>query len=368
LKVLFVIDALLVGGAEKSVLEMLPFFQNVEWVVCHIYPAADLKPDYESKGVRVISLNVVGKYQFGTALRLVRQTIQHEKPDIVHSALFRASLVCRLLQRRMSFVHIGSFVNDSYVKERYKSLSLVGGAKLFVVQMVDRVTARWCDHYISITETIKLTNSRYLKVPLNKITVIYRGRDVSKYDHIRPLIFEHGFTFLNVARLINRKGQLELIRAFAIVKRKYPSSKLVLAGGGPSYSTYKNEITKLKLGDSVELLGKRNDVPQLLERAHWFVMPSHFEGLGGAIIEAMLAARPVLASDIPVLSENIKSGFNGLTFKLGDVEDLAAKMEWALLHPEEGRRMGINGKKFAMDRFDITNVTAQYESLYQQFV
>lgn len=369
MKVLFVIDTLEVGGAEKSMLEMLPFFRNVELVVCHVYCGDYLRAAYERAGVKVISLNVCGKFGIIEAVRKVTRVIRTEKPVIIHSALFRSGLVCRLIRRRTSIVHIGSFVNDSYVEVRYAGLNGFLRMKLWLVHLVDRLTARWCDHYVALTKTIAETNAGYLNLSRDKISVIYRGRDIFRFQSVSPVnINKTSFRFLNVARLIERKGQRQLIEAFAMLRDRHSNIELVLAGDGPLRQEYQNEIDKRGLSHCVQLLGTVDDIPALLCTADCFVMPSHFEGLGGAIIEAMLAARPVIVSDISVLTENVEEGVNGLTFPLRDTRQLASKMEWVLENRKASRDMGLRARERATERFDVQKIAEQYEGLYARLL
>ncbi len=366
MKVLFVLDTLEVGGAERSLLEMIPNFTKVEALVLHIYKGDTLKASYETAGIRVISLNLVGPYNFQKAIMLVREIIVNEKPDIIHSVLLRSSLICRWIHYWDGIKHIGSFVNDSYVRERYKVLSFLNRTKLKVFQYLDRFTASWCNHYVAITKTIKQSNAMYLRVPLDKISVIYRGRNPDNYTNINETLQQDSFVFINVARLIIRKGQSDLIHAFAKVVNKFPDCKLWLVGDGPSRFKYEDLISELKLNKSVFLKGYRDDIPELITSSHCFVMPSHFEGLGGSLIEAMFASRPIIASNIPVLAENINEGVNGILFEQGNIDQLTSCMEWMYLNRNKAQEMGKRGREIAKNKFDVRVIAKQYEALYEK--
>lgn len=119
---------------------------------------------------------------------------------------------------------VNSFVNNAYSPTRYRSLSFTGKIKLRTIQQWDRLTAKKAEHFISNSETIKQSNARALAVPLDKIQVIYRGRDQSKYagasqEKLMSLKSELNIrdkrVLLNVSRLLERKGQADLIKAFA---------------------------------------------------------------------------------------------------------------------------------------------------------
>ncbi|PKV63219.1 glycosyltransferase [Pontibacter ramchanderi] len=363
-KILFVIDTLNIGGAEKSILEMAPYFTHITPIVVHLYKGDILKKDYEAQGIKVISLNITGGYSFRSAIKKLRKVIKDEQPDLIHSSLLRSSLVSRWVSHWDKIPHIGSFVNDSYVANRYASLTRMAKYKLSLFESIDRLTAHWCDKYIAITQTIKISNQNYLNIPADKVDVIPRGRELDKFVNLPNKTDNDVFTFINVARLINRKGQADLIEAFYRLNQKHSNVRLLFAGDGPSKEAYNALINSYQLQNKVKLLGSRSDIPELLSKSDCFVMPSHFEGLGGSIIEAMLAAKPIIASDISVLSENIQHNKNGLLFKLGSVDDLVSKMEYMILNREKAKIMGQVGRQYAIEKFDLSKIARQYEAIY----
>jgi glycosyltransferase involved in cell wall biosynthesis len=346
-------------------LEMVPYFRDVDLLVVHVYQGDHLKQQYEAAGIRVVSLNIPGRYSFVRGIRELRSVIGVWKPDVIHSTLLRSSVICRWVTHLDEIPHVGMFVNDSYVAARFSRLSVSAKVKLRIFQVIDRLTSGWCDHFVAITEAIRQSNARYLGLSTKKISVIYRGRHFGPYLGIELPKTTGVITFLNLARLIERKGQVELIHAFAKLRKRYPA-RLWLAGEGPMKQRYQQLIDDLGLSDDIKLLGRRDDVPELLAQCTCLVMPSHFEGLGGAIIEGMLAARPVIATSIPVLAENVKDGWNGMLFEPGDIESLAAKMELVVCDPSGAIEMGKRGRELATQRFDLAKIAGQYESVYRK--
>src|SRR5690606_24120798 len=116
---------------------------------------------------------------------------------------------------------------------------------------------------------------------------------------------------INVARLIPRKGQMELVRAMPEVLRRYPVAQLLFAGEGHSRATLAEAISAARLDAHVHLLGTVAAIPELLALSDIFVFASHFEGLPGALIEAMLAGKPIVAVDTPVHRELVAHGQTG---------------------------------------------------------
>jgi glycosyltransferase involved in cell wall biosynthesis len=374
-KCLFIIDSLQTGGAEKSILAIASQLKLFKPVVVVVYQGLSLLPEYEQSGLRVITLNLTGKYNFIEAIKAFKEVVKTEKPDLVHATLFRSEVVARFCLCNSSIPLLGSFVNDSYSPVRYSQLSFSGRFKLNIIKLVDRFTAKWSTHFMSITNAIIANNARALRIDPSKVTVIYRGRDVdepyiiSEADKLEfRNIYGGDYTFLSVARLLIRKGLKESIEAFAHVIKRNQNARYLIAGEGHDRPVFEESIKRLGLEGKVFLLGTRNDVSALLAYADAFIFPSHYEGQGGALVEAMLAAKPIIGSDIAVVAESIQDNYSGLLFRLRNSTDLAKKMLWVTEYPEEAKQLGYQAREVALKRFNVDEVAKQHEELYLRVI
>jgi glycosyltransferase involved in cell wall biosynthesis len=374
LRILYLINSLQVGGAEKSLLDILPRFRVVEPVMCHLFVGSTLKAAYQREGIRVISLGVPGRYSFRTAIKRVEQVVRSERPQLIHTTLFASNVVGRMVGRNLRVPVVSSLVSDSYGVARRQGLSMSGRLKLQVVQLVDAVTARWTTRFVAISETAKEAGCRTLGLSREKVFVIYRGRDPEVFrppseeqvvasraslgfDHQTPIV-------LNVARLRKSKGQGDLIRAMPAVAAEHPQARLLVAGEGDYRAALEGLASQLDLEERVLLLGTRDDIPTLLHSADVVVFPSYYEGHGGALVEAMLAGRPIVASDIPVHRESITQGQSGLLVPLNRSQTLAENILWLLRNPAEAAQMGQRARKTAVERFDVRKIAVQHEDMY----
>jgi glycosyltransferase involved in cell wall biosynthesis len=211
---------------------------------------------------------------------------------------------------------------------------------------------------------------------VEKIDVIYRGRDPKAFTpashetrvRSRGLLAGRGNApiVLSVARLLKRKGQEDLLQSFALVKAKFPRALLVLVGEGPQRKRLEALSAKLGVLGNVRFLGTRFDVPELLQSADVFAFPSHYEGHGGALVEAMFAALPIVASDIPVHRESVEHNISAHLVPPRNPRLLAEGILRLLEHPEEARPMGRSARSAAMEKFDIAAITRQHEDLYER--
>lgn len=374
MKVIYIIDTLSGYGAEKSIVQIAINLQKTTPVFIQLYKGDSLIDLLEENSIKVYSLNLGNGTRAG--LEKIISIINQEKPDIIHSTLFRSDRFARKLKKKFpAIILIGSFVSNSYSGNRFKQLSFISRLKLRSTQIRDRISAVDVDYFISNSQAIKESNIRALGVSNSKVEVIYRGRN---FDNITQndiavqkirkelAITEEKKIFLNVARLSIGKGQLDLINAFKIIADTNPNIILLLAGEGSIYEELEVLIKDSKLENRIILLGYRNDVSTLLEIADFFIFPSYFEGLPGALIEAIIAKTPCIISDIP---ENIECfpENTSLNFELGNVEDLALKMEEAL-NIKDWNQKTLLAYEYAKQHFDIKQVCRKYEDFYKRII
>ncbi|MFZ4672480.1 MAG: glycosyltransferase family 4 protein, partial [Flavobacterium sp.] len=207
----------------------------------------------------------------------------------------------------------------------------------------------------------------------DKVKVIYRGRSSKNFAAIsdsdvqvlrKKLTIKTDIKILlNVSRLLDRKGQMDLLKSFAEVLKEYPKTILLFAGEGMYRTTLETEIEKLGLKEKLLLLGNVDYIPVLLNMADVFVFPSHYEGLPGALLEAMFAEKIIICSDIGENKECVSEN-EALFFKTHDIEELTSKINLVLNNLKEYKSMAIEAKRAAMTKFELATVVAQYNETY----
>lgn len=368
MKVLFVIDTLEVGGTEKSLLELTSRFSaDIKPVVVHLFAGEALRVRFEKHNIDVISLNVHSPFAFYNCYRSLRRVISDHAPDIVVAQLFWSEFYSRLVLAGATTPLVGTFVNDSYSRSRYAKLPVVTAFKLRGYQLADMITARRCNAFLSNSMSIAESNSAALSVPLSKVKVIHRGRDLRNFER-EPDYDRETRRFLAVGRLIDRKGHDDLIRAFSMLSEKYPDARLAIAGDGPQRSVLENLIADMRLDGKVTLLGTVSDVPELMRGFDCFILPSHYEGFSGALVEAMLTGLPVIASDIRMTREAIDHGSDGWLYPVGETGALASAMEFFIQNRQLAKKIAITGRAKARDRFDIEKIAKETEDFLLSLV
>ena len=372
-KVLYLFDSLNRGGAEISTLEIAKRFKKWVPVMLSIYEGTELKNDFEEAGIKVYSLNIKEKFGIAIAIKRIQEILEVEKPDLIHANLFMADQFSRWLGPKNKIPVINSFVNDSYSKERYELLDFKQKLVLNLYKAVDRYSAKKVSRFMSLTQAIIPNNTKALNIDPKSVVVIPRGRNIKAFrDKVNletvntiKQKYGNGPLILTVSRLLIRKGYLEAINAIHLVVKKHPDVKYLIAGKGHDEAKIRTLIKEKKLGNNIFLLGSRNDVPSLLEAADIFLFPSHYEGQGGALIEAMLMGKKIIATRIPVLEESIKDNFSAKLFDYRSVKDMADKIIWAIENPEDMNKLALMAKNVAEQRFSIEEIAQKHEELYE---
>jgi glycosyltransferase involved in cell wall biosynthesis len=370
---LYVVDTLEVGGTERSLLETAARLdRRFECVVCHLYRGDALRPQFESAGIRVVSLGLAGKYQFVRAFRRLRQLVLKERPDIIHTALFRADQVGRTIGWWLRIPTVSSFVGVPYDETKLTLMPLRLRRKHRLIRSLDRITAGWASHFHAVSKAAQQSNCQHLGITPSRVTVVARGRKVEPEVDAKDVsvlrcklgLEDRYPVLLNVGRLSLQKGQQFAIQALVGIVQHYPQVKLLIAGDGPLESDLQTLITQLGLTAHVTLLGNRNDVPSLLRVADIFVFPSLYEGLPGSIIEAMQAGLPVIASDIPMMDGLVEHEVTGVLTPPKDVEALTRAVCRLAENPQLAMQLAARAREVAAAEFAIDRIVRQMEGLY----
>ena len=296
-------------------------------------------------------------------IRHVRRAIRSFRPDLVHTTLADSNLVGRVAAKLASLPALTSLVNTPYVEEALmdRDVPFLRSKRGFV-RLVDGLLGRHATTaFHAITETVAVSAVARLGIDPSAITVVPRGRDrefLGKPSPERRLVARQrlGITdarpvLINVARQEAQKGQGYLLEAMIEIRRQHPDVLLLIVGReGARTSALRRTIADRNLEDSVRMLGLRRDVPDLLCASDVFVFPSLYEGLGGAVLEAMALRVPIVATDVPALQEVLEGDRCALLVPIADPGALARGVCAVLDDPDAASER----VKAAAQRFETT--------------
>ncbi|HEX6230669.1 MAG TPA: glycosyltransferase family 4 protein, partial [Actinomycetota bacterium] len=218
---------------------------------------------------------------------------------------------------------------------------------------------------------------RDLRIDTDRVTVIERGRDPERLGEPsteRRARARRGLglgpdaaVLVTVGRQEYQKGQWHLLEAMPQVLAAFPNAQLLVAGRTGNASARLGQTMRRTCPNGrVTFLGHRDDVPEILAAADLFVFPSLYEGLGGALIEAMALGLPIVASDLPAIREVVEAGRNAVLVPPGSSADLAAAI--GALLADEARRtsMGPRSRWIFEERFTLERSATRMVQLFER--
>jgi glycosyltransferase involved in cell wall biosynthesis len=199
---------------------------------------------------------------------------------------------------------------------------------------------------------------------LLRTRVIPLGIDLARFENAQPALAGPRPLIGNVARLAEQKGHRYLVDAAPRVLARHPQARFVVAGDGELRGTLEELVRERGLADHVELLGARDDVPELLASFDVFAFPSLFEGLCLAVIEAQAAGVPVVATPVGGIRETVVPGETGLLCRPRDAEALADGILRLLERPDEASALAAEARRRVRERFTTERMVEATLALY----
>jgi glycosyltransferase involved in cell wall biosynthesis len=157
-----------------------------------------------------------------------------------------------------------------------------------------------------------------------------------------------------------------LLEAMAEVLKQFPNTALVIAGDGPLRAFLEDKARAMDIEASVHFAGNRGDVPCLLSIADCFVLSSLWEGLPIALLEAMRAGLPIIATNVDGTREVIENGVNGLLVPAADVKNLAHSIIRLMSDDVLRQRIGMEGRAEVLREYGYDRMCEEYRALFQR--
>jgi glycosyltransferase involved in cell wall biosynthesis len=297
-------------------------------------------------------------------------------PDVVHVHTPIAAFVTRHAASRMRAGQRPAMVYTAHGFHFHE-----GGARATnaLFSRAERVAGRWTDRLVVINREDLAAAERLRLVRDGQLVAMPGiGVDTSYYDpsavrdaEVALVRDELGIeadapVFAVIGELSPRKRQRDAIAALAKMRR--PNAHLVLAGELASETNRLRLLAQtLGLEARVHIVGYRDDVRPLVRAANAVILPSSREGLARSVMEALSLEVPVIVSAARGNRELVGDDA-GIVCEIGDVDALARAMDRLLDHPEEGRRMGLRGRRRMIEGFDLSHLLRMHEALYEELL
>lgn len=331
--ILHCIDSLRIGGAEVLLKDTINGLDNYEHIVCYLRTPAPLLSSIQAQHFYHLEHNSWTNL-FSTRRKL-RQIIDRHQPELLHAHLFEPTLIARLsAPKKLKFIFT---IHNILSKDAFEvnRLSLIA----------EKLTYKKRHHVIAVSHQALDDYNKWVGIK-GKADVVYNYVSQKffdlQYDYSQQV--NDSFKMVAVGNLRRQKNYPALLKAVELVK-DLPVS-LDIYGSGDLQEELQNTIDKNKL--NVRLMGRVNDVSEILLNYHAYIMPSLFEGFGIAPMEAMAAGMPVLLSDLQVfreIGEDIPAYFDP-----GDPSSIASTIRQVFQNWNEIKEKAKKGKAHLSDK------------------
>ncbi|UWZ82413.1 glycosyltransferase [Occallatibacter riparius] len=361
MRILYVLNTLAIGGAERLVLSLGERMaaRGHEVRVVALGPE---RPDELPTHLEVTRLGM-DKHPARAFSGVTKgaRILRQFRPHILHSHNFHGNMLARALVLTCRSAKVVATLHNEYEGGRVRMLAL---------KLTDFLTE--CS--VAVSQAVAERAQELRIVPPEKCRVILNGVDIASLTpdeqrraSSRSAMGAHrDFIWLSAGRLVPAKDYGNLLLAFSQVYAAAPETQLWIAGDGDAEYAEALQIKAANLGltPAVNWLGGRRDIAALLDAADAFVLGSAWEGMPLAIAEAMAMEKPVAATGVGGVGELVERC--GLTVPPRDPHALARAMLSIMNTPAKARRfLGQSARQRIVDHFNIERKADEWEALYR---
>jgi L-malate glycosyltransferase len=363
-KVMWLIKGLGIGGAERLLELALPHVDTTryEYEVGYLLPWKNaLVPAFEKAGIPVFCLNQSKAYDARVVPNLVG-LLKERQVDLLHIHLPYTGILGRVASRMAPVKAV--VYTEHNLWERYHWLT--GAANRFTFGYNDAVIAVSDEVENSIRSRYRVNGKPKLCTIPNGVDVDQLALDARDSQGVKPEfgIPQDNRLVVHVANFTPKKRHEDLIRAARMVVDRDPQTSFLLVGQGPLEADIRAQARAQNLQDNVVFAGFRTDAPRIIAAADVFVLPSLYEGLPIAMLEAMALGRPVVASRVGGVPQVISDGIDGFLVDPLEPGQLAEKVLAVLHDPKLQQKLSTNAVKTVREHFSVERMVASIESLY----
>ena len=350
------------GGGERIVLKLATLLPKYGYRVSILTFSADpASAGLESPPCSVYLLPLQRTYDL-TAMRgslALRKFLREQKIRIVQTFFESSDLWAGFVTKVMS--------NAKLIWSR-RDMGILRTGKHHAAY---RLLASAPDRVFAVSEQVRRHCIDVDGIKPSRVQTIYNGLELADWSSISPAAKHEGNPLVTTVGNIRRvKGHDVFIRAAASVVAKFPKATFSIAGDvlEPAYSAELQALVRdLNLSERFHFSGGVTNPREYLAAADVFVLPSRSEGFSNAIVEAMAASLPVVATNVGGNAEAVENGVSGIIVPSEDADALAAAIVELLSDPAKARQMGAEGNRQAAEKFTtevmMVRITTVYRSL-----
>jgi glycosyltransferase involved in cell wall biosynthesis len=371
MKILYVIDNLEFGGGERGFLQIIKGLDKEKYIIYTVSkPDGEFGKKLVEMDIHLEPLNMESRFNPFTILKLMR-IIRKKCVHIVHSQGARADFFARVAVKATGRSYLVSTVQmpvEGYNVNPFKKL---------IYMVFDRFSERFVDRFIVVSERLRKILTEKHRISPDRVVKIYNGIEIDEYmpniEKVRSQKSEvrREFGLADsvpvigaIGRLTWQKGLEYLIEAVPDVLKKHPEAMFLIVGEGPLKDKLKAKSEELRVEDKVIFTGFRTDIKEVLSAIDILVIPSLLEGFPMITLEAMAMAKPIIATNINGITEQITNGINGILIPPKDPSAIAQATITLINNREKAKAMGLAARKKAEEEFSVEKMVSETEKVY----
>lgn len=361
--ILHVVSRLPVGGVENMLFKILKAYDKTKFnpFVCCIKEGGEVADELKKAGYKVEILNRMKVHGFDlAAVRGIYNVIKRENIHILRTHQYHANLYGRIA---------GIVAGVPLMVPSFHNIYESPAKPKFHRRTCNYFLSFFSDALVAVSETVASDLIKYDSVNPGKIKVVHNGIEIEKFNSVSSKqaakkTFNLPYDRIiigSVGRFTDQKGQHYLIEAVSEIN----DACVAIAGSGPLMQELKNYAAQRNV--NCILPGRLNpdSIPLFLRAIDIYCFPSLWEGFPSALVEAMAAGLPVVASDIPPHEEVL--GDAGILVPPGDSGKLAETLSMLIENPSLRELLGEKAKRRA-ENFSIRNTVTSYENLFEELL
>jgi glycosyltransferase involved in cell wall biosynthesis len=374
LKLLFVIDNLQFGGGERVFAQIITRLPRDR---CEIYLAAhpnEQLPQAIRPQLEFLPTDFSKRFNFSLVPRLSK-IIKKNDIQIVHGQGIRAEFYARLASRLA-----GKSKYVSTIAMPVEGFD-VRPVRKKIYSLLDRFSEKFVDRFLVVSDVLKDKMIRGHGIPAERVIRIYNGIEVDHYlpqdqngsrERIRNEFNIKGNTLFigAIGRLVWQKGFEYLVQAMPKVLNEFSQTKLLIVGEGSLRNELEALAQKLKIEKHIMFANFRKDVKQILSAIDILIVPSLLEGFPMIILEGMAMAKPIIATRIDGIKEQILDGESGILIPPRDPDAIVEAILRLSADKELSQNLGLEGRRRVENEFTVEKMVSEtervYQSLYEQ--
>lgn len=352
MKILYVITGLALGGAEKVVADLADQMSNLGHEVIIAYLTGDVLVRPRNLHIDIVALGLNNISHLYKASMKYRKLVQRFQPDVVHAHMIHANIFARINRIGCTIPKLICTAHSSNEGGKMRMLAY-------------RLTNSLSNLNTNVSQEASKALISKGAFNQNNLITIYNGIDLNKFKSLNVDKSSDEIMVLSVGRFNEQKDYPNLFKAIFILKNQTSRKiKFYIAGDGELRFQLEQLIINLNISDNVVLLGKRSDIPSLLNKADYFVLASKYEGLPTVVIEAMACGKFVVATDCGGSREIL--GQTGILVPKENSEALAKGLNQALEYtPEQILENEKLARKRAEELFSLETSVNKWLALYE---